>query len=207
MKEILTRKYGPLPVWAWTLAGLTVAYFGYRYYQSRSSNTTAIDATGQAPKGNLGTVAGDSSGGAGSLVLPNTQVGESAQTPPFASPSPPDTSAPATAPLGSADITSTPDTGATVPTDTINYDALATQIQNTPPGQDPGIPDNVDWGQLNAALGIPTMQDIQSQLDAYAATIPNPATPPAPAPVTQKVLPLPVTDVTRIPSPGKAIAE
>lgn len=45
----LSKKLGPLPVWAWGLAGVSLAYLGYRYWSSKqaaASTSTAATAVG-----------------------------------------------------------------------------------------------------------------------------------------------------------------
>ena len=37
----LTKKLGPLPIWAWGLGGAALAFLAYRYIQSRNSSATA----------------------------------------------------------------------------------------------------------------------------------------------------------------------
>lgn len=41
----LTKRYGPLPAWAWGLLGGVGLYAGYRFYKSRQSSAAATTAT------------------------------------------------------------------------------------------------------------------------------------------------------------------
>jgi hypothetical protein len=136
MKATLTRKYGPLPLWAWVTVSIVLLYLGLIFFRNRNASASNNLGT-QQPKSNLGTVAGNGSGGSGGFTfpdtLPNTQVGESTQTPPFTAPAPvdsnsaPATSAPAVAPLQSAPITAFSSTVASPsPTPTITSDPPST---------------------------------------------------------------------------------
>lgn len=105
MKSTLIRKYGPFPLWVILLLSVVVLYFGIMFLRNRSASASNSLGT-QNPKSNLGTGYGKS-GGAGGFtfpdVLPNTRVGESTTN--LGAPAPADTSAPAVAPLASADVT------------------------------------------------------------------------------------------------------
>lgn len=62
----LTHKLGPLPVWAWGLAGVALAYLGYRYYESKSAASAATTAASTAVgAGTTGTGAPTDTGGGG----------------------------------------------------------------------------------------------------------------------------------------------
>ena len=42
----LSKRYGPLPAWAWGLIGGGVIYAGYRFYQSRQGSSSAATTSG-----------------------------------------------------------------------------------------------------------------------------------------------------------------
>jgi hypothetical protein len=55
--NFLTRKLGPLPMWAWGLLGGITVYAGYRYYESKksaSSSTAATEAQDQSQEAQQG---------------------------------------------------------------------------------------------------------------------------------------------------------
>ena len=80
----LTKKLGPLPVWAWGLAVVSLGYLGYRYYASKQAASGAASASTAVGAGTTGSGAPDTSGGysdggsgqlAGLLSQLQTQLG------------------------------------------------------------------------------------------------------------------------------------
>lgn len=80
MKDTLTRRLGPLPVWAWAIIGVSIAAIGYWTFTHRApghSDETVNDTTGRAP-GTATTPGGSkapsggggSGGGTGGVSLP-----------------------------------------------------------------------------------------------------------------------------------------
>lgn len=68
--KFFTKKYGPLPVWAWAIIAAIVGYLAYRWYRNRSgSSTTPTAVDNSQPSSGL---LPDSGGGAGSLDIPNS---------------------------------------------------------------------------------------------------------------------------------------
>jgi hypothetical protein len=198
MKATLTRKYGPLPLWAWVTVSIVLLYLGLMFFRNRSASAGNNFGT-QQPKSNLGTVAGNGGGGSGGFTfpdtLPNTQVGENTQTPPFTAPAPvdsnstPATSAPAVAPLQSASITDT--------AQPVQIDPTFATTSNTNPQSLTAIIS----GQTNADL--PVDQQVPGLPgNAYVIGGSNEVAPPdlsqfavtplSVGPITQKILPPPI---------------
>ncbi len=72
--EFLTRKAGPLPVWAWAVGAIVIGYVVYRRWGATGANTeqpASPDTGGQGGHGNVaGNLAGDGAGLGGGAVPP-----------------------------------------------------------------------------------------------------------------------------------------
>jgi hypothetical protein len=73
VKEFVTKKEGPLPVWGWFLIGAGGYYLYKRYKAGQASTTATVGQSGQALSGTVPDLSsGSGTGGSGGVVSPPT---------------------------------------------------------------------------------------------------------------------------------------
>lgn len=240
----LTRKAGPLPVWAWALA-VVAAYLAYRHLHAGSTvdhgqtpvvpNVTGSSAA-QQPSAGMGTAADNSSNDLLSALNANTAAADALLTAVQGGSGTGGMGiAGGSGTTGSASGASTVSSTSTVTAPTVDsgvnnapadpYAAAVSSAQSTTPDYgliaaeipvstaDQGFAlENAtlanpatDYGALTAALGIPTIADIQTQLQAMGDAIPNPtSTVTAPTPTVVQPAPVDTSSVYFQPSTGRS---